>query len=175
MDEEEDKKEKPAPKKPDMPVHPLHIAAGVLFLIVALAFLHHRMPKTKYVAVNADKPRPTAARADAPAAPKAAAPAPAAKPGAPGTPATSVAAAPAASAAPGAPGSPARPAPKPGEVEKPRDLSVACAAEAPLLCYRVAEEKLRRCLLPYEDAVRKICRDALIPPTAPADDEEAAY
>ena len=142
-----------ADAKPSAGQDPLKFGAVLLLLVGGVILFIHRLPKTGYVEVHKDQPRarPTDNLPAAPAAP-AAKPAPAA---APAQRAPSPAApAPARIVAPASPDMPDLLAPK-------VDLEEACSAEAGLLCFHVPPERLMRCLIPYQDALRTVCRAAL--------------
>jgi hypothetical protein len=70
----------------------LKIAGGVLLLCCSAWFVYYRTPKRAYVSVNADKPRPAAAKPAPAAAPAPAKPAPAAEKPAAAAPAAAPAA-----------------------------------------------------------------------------------
>lgn len=124
---------------------PLKLAGGILLVVVSVGLMVHKMPRTAYVEVHEDKPRVRPQQqAEASAA------APAARPSAT-KPAPGKAQANAAPAKPAAPAAPEK-----------IDLGEACSAEAGLLCYHVPQERLARCLTPFDDALRRGCRDALI-------------
>lgn len=135
------------------------IAAGLVFICGAIGLLIHRMPRMTYVQAHADKPRPTApveaaqtAGIARPALPKVVARKAPAQ-----APAKNRALAQASSAQePGA-------AVAASESDPAVDWMDSCSAEIGLLCYNVPERKLKRCLGAYEDALRKVCREALEP------------
>ncbi|HVE13800.1 MAG TPA: hypothetical protein VNI01_10435 [Elusimicrobiota bacterium] len=137
----------------------LKFFAAVLVMVAAIGNMIYRLPDSKYQETHADKPRPPRGAPQRPAAPAPAAvaarPAAAAASSAP----AAVAKAPTSSssttmaAGPGSGGA--------GSDEPAVAWQDACAGEIGLLCYKVAEERLPRCLRPYEDALRSGCRTAL--------------
>jgi hypothetical protein len=149
----------------------LKIAGGALFLGASIALLVHRMPHHTYIAVHADKPRPPRGEepAPAPAAPVPSAPAAAPHAAPKPFPRAPEHAAPAALEA--APAS----APRSTAAERHEDLMNSCVPEISLLCYKIPEKGLARCLEGYDDALLGPCRRALHglrAPRAPADEDE---
>jgi hypothetical protein len=143
----------------EKPIDPVKLAGGIVLCVASVAFLLHRLPHFGYVEVHADKGRPVKAVAAVAAvpAPAKAAPAPAAVP----APAKPIAAA--VKLPPAAKPVQAMTAQAlPSEPQTPvADWLDVCDGEIGLLCYDVPTSKLRRCLRPYLEALRRDCRKAL--------------